>query len=539
MLCVALAVGLLHGETRTKAILLSVNDAIGPAITDYLERGLEQAHAAGAEIVIIQLDTPGGLDLAMRSIIQAVIASPVPVAIHVAPAGARAASAGTYMMYAAHVAAMAPGTNLGAATPVQMGGMPGMEPPQRPDAPTPEPSPQPDASAADEDAGNSDDPSAASYDPSAASYDPSAASYDPSAASYDPNAASYDPNAASYDPNAASNDPSAAGDDPSATSDAQADADAAPTGQQQAVPGNAEAMRNKIVNDAVAYIRSLAELRGRNAKWAEQAVRAGASLSAGAALEAGVIDIIARDIPDLLQQTDGMTVTVQNTERTLHTDGLIVEAIAPDWRNELLAIITNPNIAYILMLLGIYGLFFELANPGYVLPGVIGGISLLLALYALQVLPVNYAGLGLMLLGVALMVGELFVPSFGILGIGGVISFVLGSVLLFDRDSGHLAVSLPLISAVSILSAGFFLVVLRSLYASRRRPVVAGAEELIGATGIIAADFDDNGIIHIHGEQWNARSKTPLHNGARARVTGRDGLTLLVEPLSPAEDSSP
>ncbi|MCY4339305.1 MAG: nodulation protein NfeD [Gammaproteobacteria bacterium] len=497
VLCVALAVGLLHGETRTKAILLSVNDAIGPAITDYLERGLEQAHAAGAEIVIIQLDTPGGLDLAMRSIIQAVIASPVPVAIHVAPAGARAASAGTYMMYAAHVAAMAPGTNLGAATPVQMGGMPGMEPPQRPDAPTPEPSPQPDASAADEDAGNSDDPSAASYDP-----------------------------------NAASNDPSA-------TSDAQADADAAPTGQQQAVPGNAEAMRNKIVNDAVAYIRSLAELRGRNAKWAEQAVRAGASLSAGAALEAGVIDIIARDIPDLLQQTDGMTVTVQNTERTLHTDGLIVEAIAPDWRNELLAIITNPNIAYILMLLGIYGLFFELANPGYVLPGVIGGISLLLALYALQVLPVNYAGLGLMLLGVALMVGELFVPSFGILGIGGVISFVLGSVLLFDRDSGHLAVSLPLISAVSILSAGFFLVVLRSLYASRRRPVVAGAEELIGATGIIAADFDDNGIIHIHGEQWNARSKTPLHNGARARVTGRDGLTLLVEPLSPAEDSSP
>ena len=492
VLCVALAAGLLHGETRDKAILLSVNDAIGPAITDYLERGLEQAHAAGAEIVIIQLDTPGGLDLAMRSIIKAIIASPVPVAIHVAPAGARAASAGTYMMYAAHIAAMVPGTNLGAATPVQMGGMPGMEPPQRPDAPTPEPAPQPDVSAADEDAGDSADPGAAS-------------------------------------------------DDPSAAADAQADADAAPapTGQQDTVPGNAEAMRNKIVNDAVAYIRSLAELRGRNAEWAEQAVRAGASLSATAALEASVIDIIARDIPDLLQQTDGMTVTVQNTERTLRTDGLIVEAIAPDWRNELLAIITNPNIAYILMLLGIYGLFFELANPGYVLPGVIGGISLLLALYALQVLPVNYAGLGLMLLGIALMVGELFVSSFGILGIGGVISLVLGSVLLFDRDSGYLAVSLPLIGAVSALSAGLFLLVLRSLYASRRRPVVAGGEELIGATGVVAADFDGNGIIHIHGEQWNAQSETPLRGGARARVTGRDGLTLLVEPLSPAEAPSP
>ena len=456
---IALAAGLLHGETRDKAILLSVNDAIGPAITDYIERGLDKANEAGAEIVIIRLDTPGGLDLAMRSIIQAVIASPVPVAIHVAPSGARAASAGTYMMYAAHIAAMAPGTNLGAATPVQMGGMPGVEPPEKP-AP-------PGAPDADDDG---DDETAAEDEPGAA------------------------------------------------------------------VPGNADAMRKKIVNDAAAYIRSLAELRGRNADWAEQAVREGASLSSEEALEAGVIDIIARDIPDLLQQVDGRTVTVQNAERTLNTGGLIVEAIEPDWRNKLLAIITNPNIAYILMLLGIYGLFFELANPGYVLPGVIGGISILLALYALQVLPVNYAGLGLMLLGVALMVGELFMPSFGILGIGGVVSFVMGSILLFDRDSGHLAVSLPLITAVSVLSAGFFLIVIRALYASRRRPVVAGAEELVGATGTVAADFSGAGIIHIHGEQWNARSETPMRGGDSARVTGRDGLTLLVEPVP--EDSS-
>ena len=459
VLIIVLAAGLLHGQTRDKAILLSVSDAIGPAIADYIERGLDSAHEAGAEIVIIRLDTPGGLDLAMRSIIQAILASPTPVAIHVAPAGARAASAGTYMLYATHIAAMAPGTNLGAATPVQMGGLPGMEPPEKPAAPdAPDTGQPPDETAAAQEAGD-------------------------------------------------------------------------------AVPDNADAMRKKIVNDATAYIRSLAELRGRNAEWAEQAVREGASLSASAALEAGVIDLIATDTADLLQQIDGRTVTVGDAVRTLHTSGLIVETMEPDWRNELLAIITNPNIAYILMLLGIYGLFFELANPGYVLPGVIGGVSLLLALYALQVLPVNYAGLGLMLLGVTLIVGELFVPSFGILGIGGIISFTLGSILLFDRDSGNLAVSMPLIIAVSILSAGFFLIVVRSLYAARRRPVVSGAEEMIGATGVVMADFHGAGSIYIHGEQWNAHSDTPMRSGERVRVTGRDGLILHI--THSAEDSSP
>ena len=459
VLVVMLAAALLYGETRDKAILLSVNDAIGPAIADYIERGLDKANDAGAEIVIIQLDTPGGLDLSMRSIIRAIIASPVPVAIHVAPPGARAASAGTYMMYAAHVAAMAPGTNLGAATPVQMGGMPGMEPPAKP-AP----------GAADDEAGSE-----------------------------------------------------------AADKDEDKDAPKDPL-------SNADAMTKKIVNDAAAYIRSLAEMRGRNAEWAEQAVREGVSLSSEQALEAGVIDIIAGDIADLLQQVNGRTVSLQNGERTLNTGGLIVEAIEPDWRNELLAIITNPNIAYILMLLGIYGLFFELANPGYVLPGVIGGVSLLLALYALQVLPVNYAGLGLMFLGIALIVGELFMPSFGILGIGGIVSFVLGSILLFDRESGNIAVSMPLIIAVSVLSAGFFLIVIRSLYASRQRPVVAGSEELIGATGRIAADFSGTGVIYIHGEQWNAQSDTPMRGGDNARVTGRDGLILHVEP-APEESS--
>lgn len=472
---------LLYGQASGTAMLLTVDGAIGPATNDYVQRGLNKAKEAGATIVVIQLDTPGGLDLAMRDIIQAIIASPVPVAMYVSPPGARAASAGTYMLYASHIAAMAPATNLGAATPVQIGGMPDFAPAEKPRA-----KPQSEA--------QSDKTSDGAKGQQAGAGEAEGKQDKPTTAAED-----------------------------KTTPDKATPAKTA--------PGDKDAMTKKMVNDAAAYIRGLAEMRGRNADWAERAVREAVSLPAEAALEEGVIDIMATDLSDLLRQAHGKKVKVLGEERTLETQNIAVERIEPDWRNELLAVITNPNIAYILMLLGIYGLFFELANPGNILPGVIGGISLLLALYALQVLPVNYAGLGLMILGVCFMVGELFMPSFGILGIGGVIAFVTGSVILFDREGGNIAVSLPLIIAVSLLTAGFFFIVIRSLFTANRRPVVTGAEELIGATGRIISDFEGNGVMRVHGEQWQVRSDAPMRAGDAARVVNREGLILQVEPV--------
>lgn len=425
---------------------LTVEDAIGPATDDYIERSLLRAAGEGAAMVVIRMDTPGGLDTAMRGIVKSIINSAVPVATYVAPSGARAASAGTYILYASHIAAMAPGTNLGAATPVSIGGVPGGD-------------------------GNGQ-----------------------------------------KEPKQGEPEKPAEGGPPAA----------------QPVPGDTH--ERKAINDAVAYIRGLAQLRGRNVEWAEKAVREAASIPAQEALELGVIDMIASGTNDLLQQADGRVVQVQGGERTLRVAGLPLREVEPDWRSRLLSVITNPNIAYILMLIGIYGLIFELSNPGAIVPGTIGAISLLLALYSFQLLPISIAGVALILLGVALMVAEAFEPSFGMLGIGGVIAFVFGSIILIDTEAPGFGIDLSVIITFAITSVLLFVFIIGMAFKARRRPVVSGMEEIIGAEAVALNDFDTRGTVTIHSETWSATTSTPVHKGESVKVTGIKGLVLEVVP---------
>jgi membrane-bound serine protease (ClpP class) len=430
---------LVTASAPTGAVVLEVDGVIGPALADYVVRNLRAARSAG--LVVLRMNTPGGLDTSMREIIGAILASPVPVATFVAPTGARAASAGTYIAYASAIAAMAPGTNIGAATPVQLGT------PALPGAPE-RPIEQPEK------------------------------------------------------------------------------------GGTSAVHEPADAASRKAVNDAVAYIRGLAELNGRNAEWAVEAVRAAASLPASEALSLHVIDVIAVDVGDLLAKIDGRTVMLAGKPQRLATSGLEVAIRAPDWRTELLAVITNPNVAFILILIGIYGLIIEFWSPGAVAPGLVGTISLLVALYALNLLPINYAGAGLVLFGIGLMLAEAHLRAFGVLGVGGIAALVIGALLMFPSTQPEFELSPAVVAGAAVLGALLLLGVLAALLRSRGRRAITGGEALLGAEGETAAWRGGEGRVWVRGEMWRARASGPLQAGMRVKVVAREGLVLLVEKIS-------
>ncbi|EJM65348.1 membrane-bound serine protease (ClpP class) [Pseudomonas sp. GM50] len=442
LLLLIILIGLPTGSTTAagSVVVLTVNDAIGPASADYVERGLARAVTEGAQLVVISLDTPGGLDTSMRLIIKAILASPLPVASFVAPSGARAASAGTYILYASHIAAMTPGTNLGAATPVQIGGLPGTAP----ESPGP------------------------------------------------------------------------------------------PTTDKNSAREPQDALTRKQINDAAAYIRGLAQLRGRNADWAEQAVRESLSLSAHEALKLKVVDYVANDVADLLKQLDGKSLNVSGQMLRLSTAGAALIDHAPDWRTQLLAVITNPSVALLLIMFGVYGLIFEFINPGSGVGGVLGGICLLLGLYALQLLPVNYAGVGLILLGIAFMIAEAFLPSFGVIGFGGVVAFVVGAVILMDTDVPGFGIPLTLIIGMALISALLLMTLVGMALKARRRALVSGDAGLVGSqatvTGLLPG-LPMSGWVQLQGERWQVQSRSPLHLGQQVRVVARTGVMLDVIAL--------
>jgi membrane-bound serine protease (ClpP class) len=419
------------------ALVVEIQDAIGPATREFFVRALARAEEQDAEMLILVLDTPGGLSESMRDMIRAILSAKLPVVTYVSPPGAHAASAGTFILYASHIAAMAPATNLGAATPVPIGGTPPRDRDARPD------------------------------------------------------------------------------DDKDESRD---------RGQEPA------AMDRKAINDAVAYIRSIAEMRGRDPSFAEESVTKAASITASEALQRGVIDLIAADLPELIASLDGREVTLPTGRVALATRGIAIERVEMDWRTSLLAVLTNPLVAYGLLIVGIYGLLFEGYNPGALVPGVVGGVCLLLGLYALQVLSVNFAGLALVVLGIAMMAAEFFVPSFGVLGFGGIAAFVIGSIVLMDTDAPGVMVSRGLVGGIATVAGAAMLGTIAMAMRSRRKPVITGHEQLVGGIAEALADFSGQGHVRIFGETWNAVSAAPVTAGQRLRIDRIDGLTLYVSP---------
>ena len=427
--------------TAAQVVELEVKDGIGVATAEYLISGIEHAEEIGAELVIINMDTPGGLMKPMREMVQKILGSSVPVVTYVTPAGARADSAGTYILLASHIAAMTPTTHLGAATPVSLGGE---------DATPP-----------------LDD----------------------------------------------------------ATDDEDADKPAPPSGSS---------MERKVMNDAVAYIRSLAERHGRNADWAETAVTEAATLTASQALEQNVIEFIATDRDELLELIDGHEVEINGETITLETADAEVEAYEPNWRIRLLGVISNPEIVLLLGLIGLYGLMYEGWNPGAIVPGVVGVICLLLAAYALQVLPVNYAGLALIFLGIALMIGEAYAPSFGALGIGGIAAFVFGSIMMFDSGVPGFGISLTFVIGLALIFALLIIWMLGYLVKLRRRGAVSGVESIVGGVATAMEDFSGEGMVWLEGESWHARSSVPISKNQPVVVRAMNGLILDIEPVASA-----
>ncbi len=411
-------------QSRPVVYILSINEAIGPATVDYIDRGITTAEKQRASLIVLQLDTPGGLEKSMRLIVSRILHSQVPTATFVAPSGARAASAGTFIVYASQIAAMAPGTNIGAATPVSLG--PGKE-------------------------------------------------------------------------------------------------------NERLDPEEIKAK-----NDASAYIRSLAQIRNRNSLWGQEAVNKGLSLSANEALALNVINVIADDIDQLLAKINGKKIEISGRQGTLNLVNAQKITIFPDWRTRFLALITDPNIAYILLLVGFYGLLFEFINPGLVLPGVTGLIALLLAFYAFQLLPTHYAGVALLVVGMMFMIAEVFLPSFGALGLGGLIAFIIGSILLFDRTTPGFTLLLPVIFSVAVVTFGYLVLIVQLAIRSRKKPVVSGREELIGSEGSVhfLNGESHHPYIKIRGEIWQVQSDTVLQLGQAVKVIQLKGLTLVVVPIN-------